>query len=124
MESPPPLWHYRCPPAGPEEFVTWDFAHCGVTVTAYRNGLWPVDRMDDVKPARLSKHCMRCGRNDIIIVICPLCYDVSVFEQSTLKRNRHYPCPGHSGSAHCPGFVYGTPVSSDSLSPEATCSIQ
>ena len=124
MASPPPLWHYRCPPAGAEEFVTWDFAHSGVTVTAYRNGLWPVDRMDDVKPARLSKHCMRLGRNNIIIVICPLCYDVTVFEPSSLKRNRYYTCPGHNGSAHCPGFVYGTPVSRESLSPEATCSIQ
>jgi hypothetical protein len=124
MEVPPPLWHFRCPPVANSDFVSWNFAGSGVTVAAYRNGLWPADRFDEVQPAPLSKHCMRVGRNNIIIVICPLCYDVSVFEPTALRRDRHYECPGHNGSAFCPGFVYGTPASSESLSPGATCSIQ
>lgn len=122
--SIPPLWHYRCAEASEGDFVTWDFANCGVVVSAYRNGAWPVVKCEEVRPSRLSQHCIRKGNNGIVIVVCPLCYDISVFEPGMLKPHRQYACPGHAGSAQCPGYVYGIPSAEDDLSSAAMCSIQ
>ena len=120
----PPLWHFQCAEAAPEEFISWNFANLGVTISAYRAGAWPVIKCDEVTPSKLGKSSVRTGRNGMLIVICPLCFDVSVFDAGTLK-NGTYACPGHAGSAECPGFVYVAPSpDSTDISPGAMCSIQ
>lgn len=119
----PPLWHYRCAPPPEGAFVDWKFASC-VIVPAYRNGAWPVIREDAVQPAQLSPRCMRTTAIGLLVVVCPLCYDVRVFEEGVLKQNTHYTCPGHNGSAKCPGYLYRLQPQRASLTSPATCSIQ
>ena len=119
----PPLWHYRCATPADGDFVKWHFAKC-VTVPVYRNGTWPVIKQDAVQPTQLSSVCIRSTEAGLVLVVCPLCYDIRVFEKGTLVKDRHYECPGHNGSAKCPGYVYGTPPSSSFLRPGATCPIQ
>jgi hypothetical protein len=120
----PPLWHFRCAEVSAEEFISWNFARLGVSISAYRAGAWPVIKCEEVTPAKLGKDSIQKGCNGMLIVICPLCYDVSVFEAGTLK-NGTYTCPGHAGSAICPGFVYGVPSPDKAdISPGAICSIQ
>jgi len=119
----PPLWHYRCATPAEGDFIKWHYAKC-VTVPAYRNGAWPVIKDDTVQPSKLGSACIRSTTAGLLVVICPLCYDIRVFESGLLERNKHYECPGHNGSAHCPGYIYKPGEPSSALSSGATCSIQ
>ena len=119
----PPLWHYRCAEPAEGEFIKWHYAKC-VTVSSYINGAWPVIKHDAVGPAQLCRGSMRSTPSGLLVAVCPLCFDVQVFEKGALRPNTHYKCPGHGGSADCPGYVYGPAPPGADLRPGATCVIQ
>jgi len=123
MEQVPPLWHFRCDRPKTGDFVKWQYAR-SVEILAYRNGAWPVTKNDVVEPAHLGSSCITEHGKNLTLIKCPLCFDVSVVDQGSLVPNQHYVCPGHGGSAMCPGYVFGTAPSSTFLSSGAKCCIQ